>query len=146
MERKAILEEARKRCDENDRLPHAGEYACACWDDTPEMIREIEEIEMETQSQRYQGNHFRDSHMRPIKIDETLTLRQALDALDVAIRDYSNAMRREGMVCGAELYKLAQEETKTARRVEAVTRANAQAALYRETGRWPHSFYELGLR
>ncbi len=85
----------------------------------------------------YQGNRFQTCLGEEIQIDETLTLRQAVDNLFQTLKDKETAQWHEHSVCGAEAYAEAMENTKRARRYCELAAANYKAAMFRETGYWP---------
>ncbi len=93
---------------------------------------------------------FRDCFSRLIVINEDIKLRDAITAVETANKGFIDALNVEQSsntrVDGPDAYYRAQEATKAARRAKDDAKANAMAAFYRETGRWPSDLYGLGLR
>lgn len=91
---------------------------------------------------KYPGMTFQDQHGRAIEINEELTLRDALDTLELTLAAMRKAANAEAMA-GQSTYEAAKKVTKAARRLVAEDKANAQAAFYRATGRWPMALRDL---
>jgi hypothetical protein len=102
--------------------------------------------EQEEQAARYGHNWFNSRRQTPIRVTEGRTLRDAIRTLDQAYQKMKTARAHESGVCGADAYKLAQANTVDCENNYDDAKAEAEAAMYRETGMWPHQIYSLGLR
>jgi regulator of protease activity HflC (stomatin/prohibitin superfamily) len=93
------------------------------------------------------GMIFRTSRGKLVEIDEALSLRAALEKLAEAKQTARACARAETECCeGPEVYADRIAETIIAREQAEEAKANAMAAMYRETGFWPYQIYDLGLR
>lgn len=108
------------------------------------------EDQLNEQAARYQGHRFLTCRQTPIRIDETLTLRAALENLAVSLKMQVEAEYEASISSAIAPNTPSYEElTNKCRRLQEVVdddRAQAMVAMYRETGFWPSQFYNLGLR
>lgn len=108
---------------------------------------QMTEEELAAQAKRYGHNYFRTCRGHRIRIQDDLTLRDALTLLEQANEDVSKARTIEHTICGGkEAYDAAKQSTVERELIRDDAKAQAEAAFYRTTGRWPHHLYGLGLR
>lgn len=93
---------------------------------------------------------FRTSRGRLVILNEDISAKDALTALEEANRAFTAALDVEQSsntrVDGPDAYLRAVDATREARHAKEEAKANAMAALFRDTGYWPYQIYELGLR
>lgn len=92
----------------------------------------------------YPGMTFQDCYGKAIDIVEELSLRDAIQNVIHSSKMLDAARYHEYTVCGKEAYEVAKAASELLRRASAEARANYQAAMYRETGHWPHELHGLG--
>jgi hypothetical protein len=92
--------------------------------------------DLDLQAKSYGGNRFRTCRGIPIEI-EHMRLSMALDQLEEAQRQLTCARMLEAGVCGQEEYRKAQLTSVLRENERDDAKAQAEAAFYRESGRWP---------
>ena len=102
--------------------------------------------ELEEQGERYHGTLWQTCRGLRIRINEGLTLRDALANMAANRKAWRDAMNHQAVVVGNEAYVAAQQATAKLEEDRDDLKAQAEAAFYRETGMWPCQLYELGLR
>lgn len=102
------------------------------------------EDELAEQADRYGHNYFRTCRQTPIRIDDTLDLRTALEEARKARTMLVTQRMVEGMATGGT-YEAEKALTFQLEQASEDAKAQAQAAFYRTTGMWPYQLHDLNL-